>query len=81
MTGERFKKQEPGSFFGDFIYDRVVPSEHFLRQLQAVVTWPRFTKRLVRFRLRRGQGPAGAPALRPGGAAEDAAGGLPVQPL
>ena len=49
MNQERFKKQERETFFGNFIYDRVVPQNHFLRQLDAVVAWSRFTKKLVRF--------------------------------
>jgi hypothetical protein len=39
MTRERYKKQQAGSFFGDWIYDRVVPQDHFLRRLQEIVPW------------------------------------------
>lgn len=49
MNQERFKKQERETFFGDFVYDQIVPRDHFLRQLEAVVPWSRFTKMLVRF--------------------------------
>ncbi len=62
MSGERFQQQEPGSFFDDFHYEQVVPADHFLPQLQPRVPGQQFTKKLVRFRLRRWQGPAGAPA-------------------
>ena len=48
MSGERFKKQEAGSFFGDFLYDQVGPPVHFLRQLNALVPWQRFSKKLVK---------------------------------
>lgn len=63
MRPERFKKQEKASFFGDFVYDRVVPSDHFLRKLDAVVPWPRFTKKLVK--LYRGKGREGRPPYDP----------------
>ena len=49
MNQERFKKQDRETFFGNFIYDRVVPQNHFLRQLEGVLPWSRFTKKLVRF--------------------------------
>ena len=49
MTKERYKKQQIGSFFGEWIYDRVVPEDHFLRKLDAMVPWGRFTDRLVQF--------------------------------
>jgi len=63
MSGERFKAQDKASFFGDFIYDRVIPEDHFLRQLQALIAWPRFTKRLVR--LYRGKARQGRPPYDP----------------
>ena len=28
MTRERYKKQRIGSFFGEWVYDRVVPEDH-----------------------------------------------------
>jgi len=63
MSGERFKKQEKDSFFGDFIYDRAVPEDHFLRQLDALIPWKRLTKRLVR--LYRGKAGQGRPPYEP----------------
>jgi hypothetical protein len=47
MARERYKKQRAGSFFGGWIYDRVVPQDHFLRRLQEIVPWGRFTDQLV----------------------------------
>jgi IS5 family transposase len=63
MTGERFKAQDSGTFFGDFLYDRIVPEDHFLRQLEALIPWPRFTRRLVR--LYRGKARQGRPPYDP----------------
>jgi IS5 family transposase len=49
MVRERYKKQQKGSFFGEWIYDRVVPQDHFLRKLEEIVPWERFTGQLVEF--------------------------------
>ncbi|MFN2187718.1 MAG: DNA translocase FtsK, partial [Candidatus Promineifilaceae bacterium] len=49
MARERFKKQGADSFFGDWVYDRVVPQDHFLRQLDAIIPWKRFSDQLLRF--------------------------------
>jgi len=43
MGGERFKEQEKGCLFGDFIYDLTVPEDRFLRQLDAFIPWQPFT--------------------------------------
>jgi transposase len=48
MSSERFQTQDRGSFFGDMIYDRVVPANHFLRKLEELVPWDRFTRKLVK---------------------------------
>jgi IS5 family transposase len=49
MARERFREVGKGSFFGDIVYDRVVPREHFLRKLNEVVDWRPFTQKLVRY--------------------------------
>jgi hypothetical protein len=48
MSSERFQAQDRGSFFGDLIYDRVVPGDNFLRNLEERVPWDRFTRKLVK---------------------------------
>jgi len=63
MAGERFKEQQAGTFFGDFLYQRAVPADHFLRQLDALVPWQRFTKKLVRLYL--GKARQGRPPYDP----------------
>lgn len=60
MPQERFRETGKGSFFGDLVYDRVVPQDHFLRKLNGVVDWRPFTKKLVRYY----KGGAEYPALR-----------------
>ena len=49
MSRERFRETGKGSFFGDLVYDRVVPQGHFLRKLNEVVDWRPFTKKLLRY--------------------------------
>jgi IS5 family transposase len=49
MTRQRFKEQRTDSFFGDLVYDRIVPEGHFFRRLSEIIPWERFTKKLVRY--------------------------------
>lgn len=49
MAHERFRETGKDSFFGDLVYDRVVPQDHFLRKLNQVVDWHPFTKKLLRY--------------------------------
>lgn len=63
MARERFKELGSGSFFGDFLYERAVPEDHFLRKLKDVVDWEVFTPKLVR--LYRGRAKRGRPPYNP----------------
>jgi IS5 family transposase len=63
MTKERFKELGSGSFFGDYLYERAVSEEHFLRKLEEVVDWEVFTPKLVR--LYRGKAKRGRPPYHP----------------
>ena len=47
MTKQRCKKTGLDSFFGHFLYQQKVPQDHFLRRLNEVIDWSRFTKRLL----------------------------------
>jgi IS5 family transposase len=47
MEEKRFKETGMGSFFGDFIYRRVVPRDHFLVKLNRVIDWEPFTEMLL----------------------------------
>jgi transposase, IS5 family len=42
MGKPRFKKLDMGSFFGDFVYLRVVPRDHFLVKLNQLIDWEPF---------------------------------------
>lgn len=43
-----FKKQTTSSFFGDFLYDNIVPTNHFLRKAKETIDWERFTTKLIK---------------------------------
>jgi IS5 family transposase len=47
MTEKRFKQTGLGSFFGSPIYERLVPRDHFLVQLNRVIDWDSFTAILL----------------------------------
>jgi IS5 family transposase len=47
MAEKHFKPLGLGSFFGSPIYERVVPRDHFLVQLNRVIDWDSFTEVLL----------------------------------
>jgi len=49
MAQERFRRTGEQSFFGRWVYDRIVPKDHFLMRLDAIIPWQRFAKKLVRY--------------------------------
>jgi len=49
MGSERFKPNTNHSFFGEFLYQQVIPNDHFLVQLKQVIPWQRFTYKLVKY--------------------------------
>jgi IS5 family transposase len=63
MDGERFKRNTRDSFFGDFLYEQVIPKDHFLVRLKQVVPWQRFTYKLVKYY--RGRAKLGRPPYDP----------------
>ncbi len=63
MEKPRFVETGSGSFFGDYLYEQVVPANHFLRQLKQIIEWERFTRKLIR--LYKGGGVVGRPPFDP----------------
>jgi IS5 family transposase len=63
MAHERFKADTSDSFFGEFLYQQVIPQDHFLLQLKQVVPWQRFTYKLVKYY--RGRAKLGRPPYNP----------------
>jgi len=51
MGRQEFKDGKMDSFFGSFVYEQVVPKDHFLVNLNEneVVPWQRFTYKLVKY--------------------------------
>jgi IS5 family transposase len=47
MAKTRYKETTSDSFFGNSLYDQKVSRDHFLRKLNDVIDWQRFTKKLV----------------------------------
>jgi transposase, IS5 family len=47
MAEKRFKQLGMGSFFGNLVYERVVPRDHFLVQLNRLIDWDAFTPILL----------------------------------
>ena len=47
MAQRRFKDLGRGSFFGDMVYLRVVPRNHFLVKLNQAIDWERFVPVLL----------------------------------
>lgn len=63
MGKRRFIQLGQESFFGEIVYARVVPPDHFLRQLARVVDWSVFTEQLVKLYV--GRAEEGRPPYEP----------------
>src|SRR4030043_838133 len=63
MENPRFVETGSSSFFGEYLYDLVVPQNHFLRQLNKIIDWERFTRKLLK--LYKGSGMVGRPPFDP----------------
>jgi len=63
MAKKRFIDTQDQSFFGNYIYDQVVPQDHFLRLLNQIIEWDRFTDKLLE--LYGGGGEYGRPPFNP----------------
>ncbi len=63
MENQRFVETGKGSFFGDYLYDQVVPADHFLRKLNELIEWKHYTRKLIR--LYKGEGVIGRPPFDP----------------
>ena len=59
----RCKETGAGSFFGNFLYDQKVSKDHFLRKLNEVIQWDRFTGKLLGYY--RGKGETGQAPYNP----------------
>jgi IS5 family transposase len=63
MAKVRCKQTNADSFFGKFLYDQKVSRSHFLRKLNEVMDWERFSRKLLGYY--RGQGQIGQAPYNP----------------
>ncbi|MGC8878566.1 MAG: IS5 family transposase [Anaerolineae bacterium] len=63
MGRQHFQETGTNSFWGEYLYEQVVPPEHFLRRLDAVIDWEAFGERLIA--LYAGGGEMGRPPYHP----------------
>ena len=63
MAKERYVETGENSFFGEYVYDQIVPQEHFLRKLKQIISWERFTEKLIK--LYKDGGMYGRPPFEP----------------
>lgn len=63
MAIVRFKKDTQDSFFGHFLYEQVLPKDHFLVRTRVSLPWKRFTAKLLKYY--KGAGEYGRTAYEP----------------
>jgi transposase, IS5 family len=63
MPEKRYIDTREQSFFGNYIYDQIIPQDHFLRYLNQLIPWDNFTDRLIE--LYSGGGEYGRPPFNP----------------
>ena len=63
MAKVRCKETRVDTFFGNFLYNQKVSRNHFLRKLNEVVDWDRFTRKLLGYY--RGKGETGQAPYNP----------------
>ncbi len=59
---QRYVRLGSHSFYGEYLYDQIVPQDHFLK-LRQIIAWEKFTRKLIR--LYKGEGVVGRPPFDP----------------
>lgn len=49
MAKERFIETGTGTFYGAYVYDQVVPKDHFFRKLNELLDWRKYTQKMMRW--------------------------------
>ena len=49
MAQERFIGVGTGTFYGEYVYDQVVPKDHFFRKLNEMLDWRKYTQKMMRW--------------------------------
>lgn len=58
----KFKKTTTDSFFGSFLYEQVIPKDHFLVKAKETINWDRFGHKLLRwYRISESKGGGNSP--------------------
>ena len=60
----RFRKTTTDSFFGNFLYDQIIPANHFLKVAKRIIDWQRFNDKLLKW-YRISEGGVGNPPYDP----------------
>ena len=63
MAKLRCKQSNADSFYGKFLYEQKVSRNHFLRKLDQVIDWPRFSRKLLKYY--KGEGEVGQAPYNP----------------
>lgn len=63
MSKRRLQQTGRDSFFGDYMLERIVPQDHFLRHLRDLVPWEQFSEHLLQYY--QGRGERGRPPYDP----------------
>ncbi len=63
METKRFVETDNHSFYGEYLYDQIIPADHFLRKLRQLIDWSYFTGKLIQ--LYKGEGVVGRPPFDP----------------
>ncbi|HHE73451.1 MAG TPA: transposase [Chloroflexi bacterium] len=63
MVKRRYHRTGMGSFFGDYVYDQVVPKDHFLVALDSLFDWEKYSEVLIQ--IYQGKGLRGRPPYNP----------------
>ena len=63
MAKVRFIRTGKETFYGEYIYDQVVPRDHFFRKLNEVLDWRKYTQKMMRWY--KGGGEYGRPPFDP----------------
>ena len=48
MEHQRYVETGSNSFYGEYLYDQIVPQDHSLRKLRQVIEWNRYTRKLIK---------------------------------
>lgn len=49
MAQEYFIEVGTGTFYGEYVYDQVVPKDHFFRKLNEMLDWRKYTQKMMRW--------------------------------